>query len=158
MIDASCSTLRILPLGGLGEIGLNMMIVFYENDAFIIDAGLMFPDESMPGVDIVIPDIDALVSRDLNVLGIVLTHGHEDHIGALPYVLKKVPVPLYATGLTMGLIESKLEEFNLLESTERHVISTEQPIRLGPFVIDAFAMCHSVADAVGIAVTTPLGS
>lgn len=157
MIDASSSTLKILPLGGLGEIGLNMMIVFYENDAFIIDAGLMFPDESMPGVDIVIPDIDALVSRDLNVLGIVLTHGHEDHIGALPYVLKKVPVPLYATGLTMGLIESKLEEFNLLESTERHVISTEQPIRLGPFVIDVFAMCHSVADAVGIAVTTPLG-
>ncbi len=157
MTYSSNTTLKILPLGGLGEIGLNMMAVFYENDAFIIDAGLMFPDESMPGVDIVIPDLDVLVSRNLNVLGIVLTHGHEDHIGALPYVLKKIPAPLYATGLTMGLIEYKLEEFNLLESTERHVISTDEPIRLGPFVIDPFAMCHSVADGVGLAVTTPAG-
>lgn len=149
--------LRIFPLGGLGEIGLNMMAVLYGQDAFIIDTGLMFPDESMPGVDIVIPDVDALLSRDLNILGIVLTHGHEDHIGALPYVLKKIPVPVYSTGLTMGFVESKLEEFDLLESTERHVVSTEQPIRLGPFAIDFFAMCHSVADGVGLAVTTPTG-
>ncbi len=157
MIDSTNSLVKILPLGGLGEIGLNMMAVLYEQDAFIIDAGLMFPDESMPGVDIVIPDVDVLLSRNLNILGIVLTHGHEDHIGALPYVLKKIPVPIYATGFTMGLIECKLDEFNLLDTTERHVISTEQPIRLGPFVIDFFAMCHSVADGVGLAVTTPLG-
>ncbi|MBI5251635.1 MAG: ribonuclease J [Desulfomonile tiedjei] len=157
MTDINDAPLRILPLGGLGEIGLNMMAVLYEQDAFIIDAGLMFPDESMPGVDIVIPDVDVLLTRNLNIHGIVLTHGHEDHIGALPYVLKKIPVPIYATGFTMGLIESKLEEFNLLDTTDRHLISTEQPIDLGPFAIDFFAMCHSVADGVGLAVTTPAG-
>lgn len=149
--------LRILPLGGLGEIGLNMMVVTFGEDAFIIDAGLMFPDESMPGVDIVIPDLDAILLKGWNILGIVLTHGHEDHIGALPYVLKKIPVPVFATNLTMGLVEYKLEEFDLLGSTTRSTISTEQPLELGPFHIDFFAMCHSVADCVGLAVTTPAG-
>jgi ribonuclease J len=149
--------LRVLPLGGLGEIGLNMMIVSYGKDAFIIDAGLMFPDESMPGVDIVIPDIDALLERDYNILGIFLTHGHEDHIGALPYVLKKINVPIYATRLTMGFIESKFEEFDILGSTERRTIFLDQPVHIGPFVVDAFAMCHSIADGVGYAITTPIG-
>lgn len=149
--------LRILPLGGLGEIGLNMMAVTYGEDAFIIDAGLMFPDESMPGVDIVIPDMDAIVSKGWNILGIVLTHGHEDHIGALPYALKKIPAPVFATNFTMGLVEYKLEEFGLLADTTRHTISTERPLQLGPFRIDFFAMCHSIADGVGLAVTTPAG-
>jgi ribonuclease J len=149
--------LMILPLGGLGEIGLNMMAVVWGRDAFLIDTGLMFPDDSMPGVDLVIPDVDVVLHQGWNILGIVLTHGHEDHIGALPYVLKKCPVPVYATGLTMGLVEHKLEEFDLLTSTERHVISEHTPLDMGPFRIDFLHMCHSVADAIGLAVTTPVG-
>lgn len=147
----------ILPLGGLGEIGLNMMAVVWGREAFLIDTGLMFPDDSMPGVDMVIPDVDVVLNQGWNILGIVLTHGHEDHIGALPYVLKKCPVPVYATGLTMGLVEQKLEEFDLLSSTIRRVISEHAPVELGPFRIDFLHMCHSVADAVGLAVTTPIG-
>lgn len=154
MADA---TLKVLPLGGLGEIGLNMMAVVLDKDAVVIDAGLMFPDESMPGVDIVIPDFDIILRQGWNILGIILTHGHEDHIGALPYVLKKVSVPVYATGLTMGFIENKLDEYELLETTQRHIASADDPIVLGPFRIDLFAMCHSVADGVGVAVTTPAG-
>jgi ribonuclease J len=151
-------SLKVLPLGGLGEIGLNMMIIAFGNDAFIIDTGLMFPDESMPGVDIVIPDLEVALGQGWNFLGIVLTHGHEDHIGALPYVLKKIPVPVFATSLTMGLVEHKLEEFGLMESTERHTISTNEIVVLGPFRIDCFAMCHSVADGVGLAINTPIGA
>lgn len=157
MSDDLIPKLRVLPLGGLGEIGLNMMVVALGKEAFIIDTGLMFPDESMPGVDIVIPDLEAVIRRDWNIRGIVLTHGHEDHIGALPYVLKKIPAPVYATGLTMGLIESKLDEFGLMGSGPRHIVSADSVIHLGPFKIGFFAMCHSVADGVGLAVTTPAG-
>ena len=150
-------TVKVLPLGGLGEIGLNIMVVCVDNDAFIIDSGLMFPDDSMPGVDLVIPDIDVVLRQEWNIHGIVLTHGHEDHIGALPYVLKKVPVPIFATGLTMGLVENKLDEFGLLGTTARSVISPDKPIDLGPFRIDFFAVCHSVADGVGLVIETPAG-
>lgn len=150
--------LRFLPLGGLGEIGLNMMIMAFGKDAVIIDTGLMFPDESMPGIDIVIPDLEVALRQNWNILGIVLTHGHEDHIGALPYVLKKIPAPVYATGLTMGFVEHKLEEFGLLDSTDRRTISTGEIIELGPFRIDCFAMCHSVADGIGLAINTPIGA
>ncbi len=118
----------------------------------------MFPDESMPGIDFVIPDLDFICRQDWEILAIILTHGHEDHIGALPYVLQRINVPIYATALTMGLIEYKLEEFGLLDSTDRRVISPEQSVELGPFCIDFFAMCHSVADAVGLAIQTPLGT
>jgi ribonuclease J len=157
MQDTVHSKLQVLPLGGLGEIGLNMMVVAYGEDAFVIDSGLMFPDESMPGVDLVIPDMEAALSRSWNILGIVLTHGHEDHIGALPYVLQRIDAPVYATQLTMGFVEYKLEEFGLLDYTERHVISPDEPLILGPFQIDFFAMCHSVADGVGLAITSPAG-
>jgi ribonuclease J len=146
-----------LPLGGVGEIGMNMMALVWDRDAIIIDAGLLFPDESMPGIDLVIPDLDTLLEQGWNLLGIILTHGHEDHIGALPYVLEKIPVPVYATNLTMGLAEHKLEEFGLLGTSTRHIVSTESPLELGPFTVDFFAMCHSVADSVGLAVTTPAG-
>jgi len=144
-------------MGGLGEIGMNMMVLAWGEDAFIIDAGLLFPDQSMPGVDYVIPDLDTLVGMEWNMLGIVLTHGHEDHIGALPYLLERIPAPVFATKLTMGFAEHKLEEFGLLGATARHIISAGTPIDLGPFKIDFFAMCHSVADGVGLAVTTPAG-
>ncbi len=157
MNDDLIPKLKVLPLGGLGEIGLNMMIVAYGKDAFIIDTGIMFPDESMPGVDIVIPDLEVVIRQDWNILGIVLTHGHEDHIGALPYVLKKIPAPVYATGLTMGLIENKLEEFGLMGTGPRNVVSADSVVELGPFEIGFFAMCHSVADGVGLAIKTPAG-
>lgn len=149
--------MKILPVGGLGEIGMNMMVVVWGDDAVILDAGLMFPDESMPGVDLVIPDVDSVLEREWRLLGVVVTHGHEDHIGALPFLLQKVSVPIYATSMTMGLIECKLQEFGLLDSAERYVITTDSPIDLGPFHIDFFHMCHSVVDGVGLALTTPAG-
>lgn len=149
--------LRILPFGGLGEIGLNMMVVAWGRDAFIIDCGLMFPDDSMPGVDFVIPDLDWLTEFDWNVLGIIITHAHEDHIGALPFVLKKISAPVFATALTMGFIENKLQEYDLLENFHRHVVSPENRIELGPFKIDCLRMCHSVPDAIGFAIETPEG-
>lgn len=150
--------INILPLGGLGEIGMNMMVVAVGRDAFIIDSGLMFPDDSMPGVVLVIPDLEPVLLKKWDIHGIVLTHGHEDHIGALPYVLKKVAAPVYATKLTMGLVEYKLEEFGLLETTKRHVVSTDSILELGPFKIDFLAMCHSIADGVGLAIETPVGT
>ncbi len=149
--------LRLLPFGGLGEIGLNMMVVSWGRDAFIIDCGLMFPDDSMPGVDFVIPDLDWVLEFDWNILGIVITHAHEDHIGALPFVLKKAPAPIFSTALTMGFIEHKLQEYELLENSERNVISPKQPISIGPFKIECLRMCHSVPDAIGLAIETPEG-
>jgi ribonuclease J len=149
--------IKVVPLGGLGEIGLNMMLIIWKDSAFILDAGLMFPDDSMPGVDYVIQDLDVLTRIKQKILGIVITHAHEDHIGALPYLLKKVNVPIYATLLTMGFIENKFEEFDLLTSSDRRVVTTASQIQLGPFIIDFFAMCHSVPDAVGVAVETPIG-
>lgn len=157
MHEETLTGLTLFPLGGLGEIGMNMMAFAWGSDAFIVDAGLLFPDESMPGIDLVIPDLDALLARGWNIRGIVLTHGHEDHIGALPYLLGKIQAPVYGTNFTMGLVENKLEEFDLLGSTERHVVSPQTPIELGPFRIDFFTMCHSVPDGVGLAVTTPAG-
>ncbi len=157
MQDLENGVLKLLPIGGLGEIGMNMMVVAWGRDAFIIDSGLLFPDESMPGVDLVIPDLEPLLKLDWNILGIVLTHGHEDHIGALPYVLARLPVPVYATELTMGLAEHRLEEFGLIESSERCVVSADAPLELGPFHIDLIDMCHSVPDGVGLAVRTPAG-
>jgi ribonuclease J len=150
-------SIKVIPLGGLGEIGLNMMLIIWKDSAFILDAGLMFPDDSMPGVDYVIQDLNVLTRIKQNILGIVITHAHEDHIGALPYLLKKVNAPIYATSLTMGFIENKFEEFDLLTSSDRNVVTASSPIQLGPFLIDFFAMCHSVPDAVGVAVETPIG-
>ncbi len=149
--------LTILPLGGLGEIGMNMMAVAYGRDAFVIDAGLMFPDDSMPGVDFVIPDIDVLLKQGWNIRGIVITHGHEDHIGALPYVVEKINAPLFATNLTMGLVEYRLEEFNLLGATTRTIILPHEDLELGPFRITFVPVCHSVADGVGLLISTPAG-
>lgn len=158
MTQESEHKLCVLPLGGLGEIGLNMMAVAYGRDALLIDTGLMFPNESMPGVDLVIPDVDPLLRLGWNVLGIILTHGHEDHIGALPFVLTRISAPIYTTRFTMGLVEAKLDEFDLLSKTTREVISPEVPLELGPFRVEFFSMCHSIVDTLGLAVTTPAGT
>lgn len=153
----SRNTLRLIPLGGLGEIGKNMMLMEYGDSILVIDAGLMFPENYMLGIDIVIPDITYLLERKDKVRGIIITHGHEDHIGGLPYVLPQVNVPVYATRLTRGLIEVKLKEHKLLREASLHTIQPGDVLNLGPFRIEFFRVCHSIPDGVGLAVETPVG-
>lgn len=149
--------LRIVPLSGVGEVGKNMTLIEYGDDAIAIDCGLMFPENDMLGIDLVIPDITYLLDNPGLLKAIFLTHGHEDHIGALPYLLPDVPVPLYATKLTRGLIEVKLKENKLLSKSEIHTITTDDAIEIGPFTIEPFHVCHSIPDAVGYAIYTPQG-
>ena len=149
--------LRIIPLGGVGEIGKNMMVLEYDERLLVIDAGLMFPESDMYGVDIVIPDIAYLVERAEQVEGIILTHGHEDHIGALPYVLQQIDVPVYGTRLTLGLAEVKLRQHGLLSDAQLYTITSNDVLELGPFTVEFFHVCHSIPDSVGVAVTTPAG-
>ncbi len=150
--------LRVIPLGGFGEIGKNLLALEYDKDILVIDAGLMFPESDMPGIDLVYPDIKYLTERADRVLAIVLTHGHEDHIGALPYLLKYLDVPVYATALTQGLAEIKLKEAGLLADSELHTVTTESVVELGVFRVEFFHVCHSIPDAVGIVIHTPLGT
>ncbi|MBE7551484.1 MAG: ribonuclease J [Anaerolineales bacterium] len=149
--------LRIVPLGGVGEVGRNMTLIEYGDDAIAIDCGLMFPENDMLGIDLVIPDVTYLLDNPELLKAIFLTHGHEDHIGALPYILPQVSAPLYATQLTRGLIEVKLKEAKLLSKTEIHTITTNSVIEIGPFTIEPFHVCHSIPDAVGFAIYTPTG-
>ncbi|MBI1881634.1 MAG: ribonuclease J [Chloroflexi bacterium] len=149
--------LRIVPLGGVGEVGRNMTLIEYGDDAIAIDCGLMFPENDMLGIDLVIPDVTYLLDNPELLKAIFLTHGHEDHIGALPYILPQVSAPLYATQLTRGLIEIKLKEAKLLAKTEIHTITTNSVIEIGPFTIEPFHVCHSIPDAVGYAIYTPAG-
>ncbi len=149
--------LRIIPLGGAGEIGKNMTVIEYEDAILVVDAGLMFPESDMLGVDIVIPDISYLLERKERVRGIVITHGHEDHIGGLPYVLPRLNVPIYATPLTRGLIEVKLRSHKLLKDATLHTIQTHDTIQLDPFTIETFHVSHSIPDGIGLAITTPAG-
>ena len=149
--------LRIIPLGGLGEIGKNMMAIEYANDIIIIDSGLMFPKEDMLGVDLVIPDISYLLERRQKLRGIVITHGHEDHIGALPYILPQLDLPVYATKLTQGLISVKLKEHRYSEKANLRTIQSGVRFSLGNFKIEPFSVCHSIPDAVGLVIYTPIG-
>lgn len=149
--------LRIIPLGGVGEIGKNMMVLEYDERLLVIDAGLMFPESDMYGIDIVIPDIAYLVERAERVEGIILTHGHEDHIGALPYVLQQIDVPVFGTRLTLGLAEVKLRQHGLLSDAQLFTITSDDVLELGPFKVEFFHVCHSIPDSVGVAVTTPVG-
>jgi len=149
--------LKIIPLGGLGEIGLNMMVFEYGDTLFVVDAGLMFPEDYMLGVDFVIPDMDYLRQNQSRVAGIVLTHAHEDHIGALPYLLKDIKAPVFGTPLTLGLVRQKLEEHDRLGSTALHSILPDEKLKLGPFTLEFIRVGHSVLDGVGIAIQTPLG-
>jgi len=149
--------LKIIPLGGLSEIGKNMMVMEYEDDIIVIDAGLMFPEEEMLGIDLVIPDISYLLERREKIRGIVITHGHEDHIGALPYLLPQLKVPVYSTKLTQGLISVKLKERRALAGAELKVIPPGGEFTLGKFKIEFFPVCHSIPDAVGLIIHTPVG-
>lgn len=149
--------LSIFALGGVGEIGKNMYVVQYGNDIVVIDSGLKFPEEDMLGIDIVIPDITYLTENRDKVRGIIITHGHEDHIGGLPYVLKHLNVPVYATRLTLGLIESKLREANLLGETKRILITADSEVPLGALKASFFKTNHSIPDSVGVCLDTPEG-
>jgi ribonuclease J len=150
--------LKVIPLGGLGEIGKNMMVLEYENDIIIIDAGLMFPEEEMLGIDLVIPDLTYVVERKDRIRGIVITHGHEDHIGALPYILPQLNgVPVYSTKLTNGIIRVKLKERKTRQGVNLKILSYGQEIALGRFKVELFPVCHSIPDAAGIIIRTPEG-
>lgn len=151
------SNLRIIPLGGLGEVGKNMMAVEYGGDILVIDAGLMFPESDMYGVDFIIPDYGYLRDKKDRVRAIFVTHGHEDHIGALPFFLREFPVPVYATRLTCGLIEVKLRQAHLLQETALHTCAPGDVLQIGPFRIEPFHVCHSIPDTVGLGITTPAG-
>jgi len=150
--------LKIIPLGGLGEIGKNMMVMEYENDIIIIDAGLMFPEEEMLGIDLVIPDISYLLEKQEKIRGIVITHGHEDHIGALPYFLPQLNVPVYSTKLTNGLISVKLKERKALSGAKLKVVPPGGQVTLGKFKVEFFPVCHSIPDAAGLIIYTPVGT
>ena len=151
------SALRIIPLGGLEQIGMNITAFEYEDSIIVVDCGLAFPADDMLGVDLVIPDVTYLKDNIKKVKGFVITHGHEDHIGALPYVLKEINVPVYATKLTMGIIENKLKEHELVDCTRRKVISFGQSINLGQFRIEFIKTNHSIVDAAALAIYSPAG-
>ncbi len=150
--------LKIIPLGGLGEIGKNLTVIEYENDMIIIDCGLGFPDEDMPGVDLVIPDFTYLMNNRDKIRGVLLTHGHEDHIGGVPYLLDLMNVPVYGTKLTLGIIRNKLEEHKPSFRPDFRVVSAGDTVKLGVFTAEFIRVNHSIADACCIAVTTPLGT
>lgn len=148
---------KLIPLGGLGEIGLNMMVVECGETLFVIDVGLMFPEDYMLGVDYVIPDMTYLRQYSRKVAGIVLTHAHEDHIGALPYLLREVNAPIFGTPFTLGVVRHKLEEHDLLENAALHVIHPRETLKMGPCELEFVRVNHSVVDGVGIAIRTPYG-
>jgi ribonuclease J len=149
--------LKIIPLGGLGEFGMNCLALRWEDDIIVIDAGLMFPESELLGVDIVVPDITYLIENKAHVRGIILTHGHEDHIGGLPWILSEIKVPVYATEFTLAYIEGKLEEHRLLDETELVEITPKQKFTIGPFTIEPIHVTHSLVDAVALAIQTPVG-
>ena len=149
--------IRIIPLGGLNEIGKNLTVLEYENDIIIIDCGLGFPDEEMPGVDLVIPDVSYLEENREKIRGMVLTHGHEDHIGAIPYILRQINMPIYGTKLTLGIIQYKLEEHELAEKPDLRCVKAGDTVKLGEMSVEFIHVNHSIADACCLAITTPLG-
>jgi Predicted hydrolase of the metallo-beta-lactamase superfamily len=149
--------LKIIPLGGLGEFGMNCLALRWEDDIIVIDAGLMFPESELLGVDIVVPDITYLIENKEHVRAIVLTHGHEDHIGGLPWILNEIKVPVYATEFTLAYVEGKLEEHELLDEIELIEIAPKEKLTIGPFTIEPIRVTHSLVDCVALAVETPVG-
>ncbi len=155
--EKKCSSLKVIPLGGLEQIGMNITAFEYEDSIIVVDCGLSFPEDDMLGIDLVIPDITYLKNNLDKVKGFMITHGHEDHIGALPYVLKEINVPVYATRLTMGLIENKLKEHNLVNNVKRKVVKFGQSINLGQFRVEFIKTNHSIVDAAALAIYSPAG-
>lgn len=157
MKKLNSDAVKIIPLGGLEQIGMNITAIEYEDSIIVIDCGLAFPEDDMLGIDLVIPDVTYLKENADKVKGLVVTHGHEDHIGAIPYIEKELNMPIYATKLTMGLIENKLKEHNLMNNTRRKVVKYEQNIILGKFRIEFIKTNHSIADSAALAIYTPAG-
>jgi len=157
-VNSDASSLRVIPLGGLEQIGMNITAFEYEDSIIVVDCGLSFPDDDMLGIDLVIPDVTYLKENIDKVKGIVITHGHEDHIGALPYILRELNIPIYATRLTMGVIENKLREHNLIGTTKRKVIKFGQSINLGQFRVEFIRTNHSIVDAAALAIHSPAGT
>jgi len=155
--DMKTARCLLTPLGGLGEIGKNMLALECAGHILVIDAGLAFPTEDQPGIDLIIPDISYLLENRERVAGIVLTHGHEDHVGALPYILRQLPVPVYGTRMTLGIVRNKLEEHDLLSAVALHEISADSKLELGCFQLEFIRVTHSIVDGVAIAITTPAG-
>ena len=150
--------LKIIPLGGILEIGKNITVFEYKDDIILVDCGLGFPEDDMLGVDLVIPDFSYLEKNKDKIRGLVITHGHEDHIGGIPYLLKQINVPIYATKLTAGLIEHKLEEHKLLRSTKIKVVNSGQTVTLGCMKVEFIRITHSIPDACALAIHTPVGT
>src|SRR5262245_4053148 len=150
--------LKIIPLGGLGEFGLNMMLIEYDDTAIAVDCGLMFPDANLLGIDLVIPDVSYLLEHQSKLKAIVLTHAHEDHVGALPYILKHLDAPIYGTRLTLGLLANKLKEHDLEDSADIHEITAGDPWEIAPFKIEGIRVTHSLMDCLALAIETPIGT
>ena len=148
---------KIIPLGGLGEIGKNITVIEYDDEIIAIDCGISFPDEEMYGVDAVIPDISYLLENSEKIKGIFLTHGHEDHIGALPYILKQINIPLYGTALTLGIVKTKLEEHKILSDCTLNVVKPGETIKFSKISVEFIRNTHSIADSCSLAITTPEG-
>jgi len=156
-LSKSIGSLKVIPLGGLGEFGMNMLVLQYGDDILVVDAGMMFPDSELLGVDLVIPDVTYLKVNREKIRAIVLTHGHEDHIGALPYILRDVNVPIYGTRFTLALVKKRLAEANLLDSAKLFEVVPGRLVELGPFEVDFIPVTHSTIDCVALAIRTPLG-
>lgn len=151
------SKLRVVPLGGMGEVGKNITLFEYEDEILVVDCGMTFPEDEMLGIDIVIPDISYLIKNKHKIKGLVLTHGHEDHIGSIPYALKKIDMPIYGTKLTLGLLENKLREHKLLSSADLNVVKHGDKIKLGVFEVEFIRTSHSIPDSAALAIHTPVG-
>jgi len=149
--------LRILPLGGLGEVGKNMMVYEYQDQILVVDAGLMFPENDMLGIDYIIPDFQYLIENRQKIVGIIVTHGHEDHTGAIHHLMEQVNAPIYATPLTRGLIEVKLSRGGLIQKVKINTVHAGDTVTIGPFKVEFFHVCHSIPDGVGLGITTPVG-
>src|SRR5713101_6483248 len=149
--------LQVIPLGGLGEFGMNITAIRYGDDIIVVDAGMMFPDAELLGVDLVMPDLTFLKENQAQVRALILTHGHEDHIGAVPYFLTEIDIPVYGTAFTLALVERRLEEYELEEEPRLITVKPRQIIEIGPFKIEFIHVTHSIVSAVALAITTPLG-
>ncbi|MBL8295421.1 MAG: ribonuclease J, partial [Bryobacterales bacterium] len=149
--------LQVIPLGGLGEFGMNCLALRYGDDIIVIDAGMMFPDAELMGVDSVVPDFSYLTDNREHVRGLVLTHGHEDHIGGIPFLLSELDIPVYGTAFTIGLVERRLDEHEMLGDTNLNVVEMGQRVKLGCFTVEFIQVTHSIVQAAALAITTPLG-